>query len=129
MKVFRLQSSPMCFAPGLIKFAINLAITNKGQAKELLSAWDEDERLHARILAGEYIVKDDVVIVPVEDDPNVLVGKLESIMEAFDQDIYFDNHDNDPGWQEKLDAKDTAFSDMREVIDDMKLLIKARSHE
>lgn len=64
----KLTSTSLVHAPGVVRYAENLAIGNEKQAREIIASWNDDPRIADKIIAGEYSVEGDSVIVVLQEE-------------------------------------------------------------
>ena len=65
MDKFTLKSNPLCFAPGIIRYAQELGNSDPDSARRIIAAWTEDKRVADAVLSGNYVTNDDEVVVEV----------------------------------------------------------------
>jgi len=77
MDKFTLKSNPLCLAPGMMRFCEQLAKCGQEDiARNVIAAWNEDPRVADAVLAGEYEVKGEMVIVECEERPADVFAEL-----------------------------------------------------
>jgi hypothetical protein len=64
---FNLKSSPLCFAPNIIRYAQQVGLSDPDAARNIVAAWTDNPRVADAVLAGEYSIEADQVVIKLTE--------------------------------------------------------------